>query len=127
MMDKPTFRKRNLSINPVIAKYRLRKPRMAKAFEVKTINGSCVMESTAGMESKAKTISVDSNIVRTIKSGVIKNLPLCFTKNFPFTKSEVTGNIFFSILTKGFFSIFPSSLLGKSILMPDMIRKIPNT
>ena len=51
-------------------KYRLRRPRMAKMFEVKTMSGSLVRAKMAGTESTANTMSVISRKSRAMKSGV---------------------------------------------------------
>ena len=48
---------------------------MANIFEKKTMNGSLVTANTAGIESKAKTRSVNSIIIKTINKGVRKNFP----------------------------------------------------
>ena len=45
------FRYLNIAINPATAKYSERSPRIAKAFDVKTRNGSCVTARMAGIES----------------------------------------------------------------------------
>ena len=47
---------------------------MAKMFELNAINGSLVIASTAGTESKANMISAFSITKRESASGVMKNL-----------------------------------------------------
>lgn len=60
-----------------------RRPRMAKTFEVYTINGSSVIARMAGIESTAKIRSVVSTANRTTKSGVAHRRPSLLTKNRP--------------------------------------------
>ena len=58
-------------------KYSARSPRMAKAFEAKTMNCSRLTARTAGTESTAKTTSVASMSTSTANSGVAsRSLPL---------------------------------------------------
>jgi hypothetical protein len=60
----------NFPITPWSRKNSERSPRIAKMFEVKTMNGSVVMAKIAGIESTANTRSVHSIRTRTIRSGV---------------------------------------------------------
>ncbi len=57
----PNFKYLNRFNIPARAKKRERKPSIAKRFEVIAIKESCVIASTAGIESIAKTTSVDSS------------------------------------------------------------------
>lgn len=66
----PTFRKRKYPIIPAMAKYKERKPKIAKIFEVYTINMSLLIASMAGMLSTANIRSEDSIIIRTRNNGV---------------------------------------------------------
>src|SRR5262249_59426971 len=59
-------------MKPATAKYSERIPIKAKMFEEKTRNGSGVIAKMAGMESVAKTKSVDLIAISTIRSGVTK-------------------------------------------------------
>ena len=68
-----------------------RRPRIAKAFEVNTRNGSCVTAKIAGMESIAKTMSVTSTSTSTMSSGVAMRRPARRTVNRCPTKSSVVG------------------------------------
>jgi hypothetical protein len=52
------FKKWNFSKIPARAKYKDLNPKMAKTFEVNTINGSGVIAKIAGIESTAKIRSV---------------------------------------------------------------------
>ena len=56
-------------------------PSIANMLEKNTMYGSLVTAKIAGIESTAKTKSVNSTIKRTKKRGVISFLPLIFTKN----------------------------------------------
>ncbi len=67
---RPILRKRNLSMMLASRKYMERRPRMAKMLEVKTMKASRVMPKMAGMESRAKTRSVNSMQTRTRKRVV---------------------------------------------------------
>ena len=66
----PYFNMWNLSIAPASIKYRARKPRIAKVFDVKTINGSFVSAKMAGTESTAKMTSVASKKSSATNKGV---------------------------------------------------------
>lgn len=90
---------------PARRKYKLLRPRIAKIFEVMTINESVVIAKMAGMESNANTRSVISTITRATSIGEAKSTPFLCNKNLlPFTSKE-TGINFLSILTAIFFSI----------------------
>ena len=71
-----------------------RKPKMAKAFAVKTRNGSEVTAKMAGIESTAKMMSVNSISTRTISSGVAKRTPFWTTVSFWPWYSVVEGTAF---------------------------------
>ena len=58
-----------LSVIPASIKYRLRRPSIAKMFDVITMNGSVVIARTAGIESIANTRSVTSTMTRATASG----------------------------------------------------------
>ena len=60
---------------PASTKYSERRPRIAKMFEVKTMNGSRVTAKMAGIESTAKTTSVASTTTSTRSSGVASRWP----------------------------------------------------
>jgi hypothetical protein len=66
----PSFRYTKRVIIPARRKYRARTPRMAKAFDVNTRNGSSVTAKIAGMESTANTTSVVSPATSTASIGV---------------------------------------------------------
>jgi len=66
---------------PANEKNKDRNPRMAKAFDVKTIKVSVVIASMAGTESTANMISVVSTRIRTKNRGVANHFPCCFKKN----------------------------------------------
>src|ERR671911_1418208 len=68
-------------IRPASIKYKARKPRMAKALEVHTTKVSVVIAKIAGIESTAKTTSVDSTAIRTASSGVAMSLPPSWTRS----------------------------------------------
>ena len=57
-------------------KYNERNPKIAKIFEVKTINGSVVMAKIAGILSNANIMSVVSTTIKAINRGVA-------TQSFP--------------------------------------------
>ena len=63
----------------------------AKAFAVKTRNGSCVTAKMAGIESTAKMMSVVSTSTRTASSGVASHFPPCLTQNRCPWYSSVVG------------------------------------
>ena len=52
-----------------------RRPRMAKAFDANTRNGSCDTARIAGTESTAKITSVTSTTTSAASSGVAARLP----------------------------------------------------
>ena len=56
---------------------------MAKIFDVKTINKSCVTAITAGIESTANKISAFSIKIRANKLTVGSVFPFTLDKNFP--------------------------------------------
>jgi hypothetical protein len=60
----------NFSIKFAIKKYMERKPKIASALLAKTMNGSSVTAKIAGIESTAKTRSINSTMMSTRKSGV---------------------------------------------------------
>ena len=67
---KPYFSKLKRSAISANRKYIERKPKIAKIFEVKTINGSVVIAKIAGIESTAKIRSENSTSTSTKNSGV---------------------------------------------------------
>ena len=78
------LRKRKYSMKPEIAKYRDRRPMIAKILDVKAIKRRSStdmsggrMPSTAGIESMAKIKSVHSTITRTTNNGVKYLRPFC--------------------------------------------------
>ena len=58
-----------------------RSPRIAKALDVNTRNGSWVTAKMAGIESTAKTMSVTSTRTRTASNGVASRRPLTRVQN----------------------------------------------
>ena len=62
-------------------KYKARNPNRAKAFAVKTKNGSEVTPNVAGIESRAKSKSVEPIAIITRNIGVANFLPSIFTKS----------------------------------------------
>ena len=63
-----------ISIIPASAKYRARSPKIAKTFEVYTINGSLEIPKIAGIESTANITSVDSITTKTNNNNVAYTL-----------------------------------------------------
>ena len=61
---------------PARQKYSARSPRMAKAFEANTMNGSRLTARIAGIESTANTTSVVSIRISTANSGVASARPV---------------------------------------------------
>src|SRR5262249_33460909 len=72
-------------------KNRERNPRMAKMFEVKTMNGSLVIAKIAGMESSAKTTSADSTSTSDSSRGVASRFPFSTVKKRPSSSRDVEG------------------------------------
>ena len=70
MKDIPYLRKRNNPNIPERAKNKDRSPSIANKFEVMAMNESCVIASTAGMESTANIKSVDSTKTSVMKAMV---------------------------------------------------------
>ena len=100
---------------------------MAKMFEVKTMKGSRVMAKMAGMESTAKTMSVDSMASRATKSGVAVNTPQRRVKNLPSSYSLLTGNQQRNRRITQFFSGSVFLSLFHIMLMPVKTRSAPKT
>eukprot|EP00964_Phaeocystis_antarctica_P057443 scaffold33997_cov65-Phaeocystis_antarctica.AAC.5 len=63
--------------------YRARRPRMAKALDVKAMKGSFVTPKTAGIESTAKTTSEISTHTSATSSGVTTDVPLSSPSKVP--------------------------------------------
>ena len=81
----------NIIIKPAIAKYSERRPRMANAFDVKTMNGSCVTAKIAGIESTANTTSAKSTSSSVTNSGVAARAPSTIVKKRSPSSRSVTG------------------------------------
>ena len=81
----------NIIISPAIAKYSERRPRIANAFEVKTMNGSCVTAKIAGIESTANTTSAKSTSSSVTNSGVAARVPSTIVKKRSPSSLSVTG------------------------------------
>ena len=88
---------------PAKAKYKALKPKIAKIFDVIIINGSLEIAITAGIESIAKIISVDSIRISVKKRLFMYNLPFSLTKNLC-TLFALTEKILETNFTKRFFS-----------------------
>ena len=67
---------------PASRKYIARRPRIAKTFDVSTMNGSIVIAKIAGIESTAKITSTMPISRITTNSGVAILTPSCTVKNF---------------------------------------------
>ena len=67
---------------PASMKYIARRPRIAKTFDVSTMNGSIVIAKMAGMESTANTMSTMPISRITTNSGVAIRTPSCTVKKF---------------------------------------------
>ena len=80
-------------------KYRARSPRSAKALAVKTRNVCDVTPNVAGIESRAKSRSVDPIATITKNIGVAKRLPLTFMNNFEPWNSSTIDIRFLSVRT----------------------------
>ena len=96
-----------------------RNPMMAKMLEKKTMNVSVVTENTAGMESTAKMMSLNSMTNSTKNSGVMKFLPsILVKKSWPCT-SGVVRKCLAANFTMGWLAVstFSSSFL-MNILIP---------
>jgi hypothetical protein len=110
---------------PARRKYKLLRPRIAKTFEVMTINESVVIAKMAGMESSANTRSVISTITRATSIGEAKSTPFLCNKNLlPFTSNETGINL--SYCNIFFISIF-FSFFCRSIRIPVNNNNPPNT
>ena len=72
---KPYFKVQNIFITLLSIKNNERNPNIAKILEKNTINGSCVTENTAGIESTANITSENSITNSTTNSGVIYLFP----------------------------------------------------
>ena len=125
--ENPHFSERDFESILEIKKYIDRRPRIASMFEVKTIKGSAVIASIAGILSRAKRISVSSIIIKAINRGVARRFPsICIKKLAP-SVSVVTGKTFFIFLKikESFGSKSVSSDLN--ILNAVNSRKAPKT
>lgn len=80
MADNPYFKNLKYLVISANAKYKERSPRIAKTFEVYTINVSFDIARIAGIESTAKIRSVNSISNNTINKGVAKFLAPTLTK-----------------------------------------------
>ena len=74
-----------------IRKYIDRNPKIAKIFELNTINGSAVIARIAGMLSKANKISVSSMMSNATNRGVAARTPMRRIKKFSPSILLVTG------------------------------------
>ena len=92
---RPYFRYLNSCATAARAKYKARRPSIAKMLLVRTINGSRLTEKTAGIESTANATSVVSITSKVINNGVATQAPLSpLMKNFSPCILSVTGNTF---------------------------------
>ena len=91
----PSLRYLNLSTAPLSKKNKERNPSTAKIFEVYITIFVWVMANTAGMESRAKTISVVASNIITTKSMVKYFFPLIIFVKFPITVISCKRNNFF--------------------------------
>jgi len=108
-------------------KYRARRPKIAKAFDVKTRNGSSVTAKIAGIESTAKMMSVVSTSTRTARSGVANHRPASRTvSRWPWYSSAV-GTTRLNSRSAGLRSGCISWLRCRAILIPVNTRNAPNT
>lgn len=112
---------------PASRKYSARKPRMAKALDVKTRNGSVVTAKMAGMESTAKSTSVVSTTTRAASSGVASHRPPSRTKKRCPRYSGVMGTARRTNRNSGLRSGWTSASPWRAILMPVTTRKAPKT
>mmetsp|Transcript_11807 Transcript_11807/g.34099 ORF Transcript_11807/g.34099 Transcript_11807/m.34099 type:complete len:234 (+) Transcript_11807:287-988(+) len=103
-------RKRSCSTATESTEKRLRRLRMAKIFEVKTMNGSSVMPKTAGTESTANTMSVSSMQTSTSSKGVALRTPSTHVKN----RSPSYESVAFTILCANFTTWFPDKSSASS-------------
>src|SRR3546814_20387501 len=76
---------------PPSTKYSERRPRMAKALDANTMNGSRLTARMAGTESTANTTSVASIRISTVNSGVARRLAPSRVKSFWTSYLSVVG------------------------------------